>query len=115
MHPQLSQTEQFEIKQPLHLSTHHQRQRTPSHTLNWPFLTPPKMISRVAYRASAAPTLVARRGFQTTRAQLSSPYHYPEGPRSNLPFDPLKRGFAFKYWGFMGELGCVPIVPCAAG
>ncbi|PVI07871.1 hypothetical protein DM02DRAFT_550019 [Periconia macrospinosa] len=59
------------------------------------------MISRVAYRAAAAPSLVARRGFQTTRAQLSSPYHYPEGPRSNLPFDPLKKGFAFKYWGFM--------------
>lgn len=65
------------------------------------------MLSRVAYRAASAPTLVARRGFQTTRAQMSSPYHYPEGPRSNLPFDPLKKGFAFKYWGFMGEPGCV--------
>ncbi|KAF2677309.1 hypothetical protein K458DRAFT_424163 [Lentithecium fluviatile CBS 122367] len=60
------------------------------------------MLSRAAFRASATPTLVARRGFQSTRAQLSSPYHYPEGPRSNLPFDPLKKGFAFKYWGFMG-------------
>lgn len=66
------------------------------------------MFARAAFRASAAPSHVARRGFQTTRAQLASPYHYPEGPRSNLPFDPLKRGFAFKYWGFMGELvpGC---------
>jgi hypothetical protein len=63
-----------------------------------------KMLARATVRAASAPTLVARRGFQSTRAQLSSPYHYPEGPRSNLPFDPLKRGFAFKYWGFMGTL-----------
>jgi cytochrome c oxidase subunit 7c len=63
------------------------------------------MLARATFRAASAPTLVARRGFQSTRAQMSSPYHYPEGPRSNLPFDPLKRGFAFKYWGFMGELG----------
>jgi hypothetical protein len=62
------------------------------------------MLARATFRAASAPTLVARRGFQSTRAQFSSPYHYPEGPRSNLPFDPLKRGFAFKYWGFMGEL-----------
>ncbi|KAF1955447.1 hypothetical protein CC80DRAFT_516897 [Byssothecium circinans] len=60
------------------------------------------MLARTAFRATAAPSRVARRGFQSTRAQLSSPYHYPEGPRSNLPFDPLKKGFAFKYWGFMG-------------
>ena len=63
------------------------------------------MLARATFRAASAPTLVARRGFQSTRAQMSSPYHYPEGPRSNLPFDPLKKGFAFKYWGFMGELG----------
>jgi cytochrome c oxidase subunit 7c len=62
------------------------------------------MLARATFRAASAPSLVARRGFQSTRAQFSSPYHYPEGPRSNLPFDPLKRGFAFKYWGFMGEL-----------
>jgi len=61
------------------------------------------MLARATFRAASAPALVARRGFQSTRAQMSSPYHYPEGPRSNLPFDPLKRGFAFKYWGFMGE------------
>jgi cytochrome c oxidase subunit 7c len=63
------------------------------------------MLARATFRAASAPTLVARRGFQSTRAQMASPYHYPEGPRSNLPFDPLKRGFAFKFWGFMGELG----------
>jgi hypothetical protein len=60
------------------------------------------MLARTAFRASAAPTLVARRGFQSTRAQLSSPYHYPEGPRSNLPFDPLKKGFAIKFWAYAG-------------
>jgi|TARA_R110002003_G_scaffold52_6_gene4361 cytochrome c oxidase subunit 7c len=67
------------------------------------------MLARATFRAAAAPSLVARRGFQSTRAQMSSPYHYPEGPRSNLPFDPLKRGFAFKYWGFMGKLWQSPI------
>lgn len=67
------------------------------------------MLARATFRAASAPTLVARRGFQSTRAQLSSPYHYPEGPRSNLPFDPLKKGFAFKYWGFMGEVERTPM------
>ena len=43
---------------------------------------------------------LSRRGFQST-ALRSGGYHYPEGPRSSLPFDPLKKGFAFKYWGFM--------------
>jgi cytochrome c oxidase subunit 7c len=62
------------------------------------------MLARASFRAASAPTLIARRGFQSTRAQMSSPYHYPEGPRSNLPFDPLKKGFAFKFWGFMGKL-----------
>lgn len=66
------------------------------------------MLARASFRAASAPSLVARRGFQSSRAQLSSPYHYPEGPRSNLPFDPLKKGFAFKYWGFMGELAPAP-------
>ncbi|EON68865.1 cytochrome c oxidase subunit VIIc [Coniosporium apollinis CBS 100218] len=32
---------------------------------------------------------------------MSSPYHYPEGPRSNLPFNPLTRFFWLRYWGFM--------------
>lgn len=79
--------------QPLHPLYPHYQPSTPT----------PKMLARAAFRAASAPTLVARRGFQSTRAQMASPYHYPEGPRSNLPFDPLKRGFAFKYWGFMGE------------
>ena len=67
------------------------------------------MLARATFRAASAPSLVARRGFQSTRAQLSSPYHYPEGPRSNLPFDPLKKGFAFKYWGFMGKPVTLPM------
>ena len=45
---------------------------------------------------------VARRGFSTTRPQLASPYHYPEGPRSNIPFNPMTKFFAVRYWGFMG-------------
>jgi len=45
--------------------------------------------------------LVTRRGFHATRAQLSSPYHYPEGPRSNIPFNPKTKYFFFRYWGFM--------------
>jgi cytochrome c oxidase subunit 7c len=46
--------------------------------------------------------IVARRAFSTTRARLSSPYHYPEGPRSNLPFNTKTRFFALRYWGFLG-------------
>ncbi|OCK81788.1 hypothetical protein K432DRAFT_294684 [Lepidopterella palustris CBS 459.81] len=59
------------------------------------------MLPQTAFRASATTALVARRGFQTTRAQLSSPYHYPEGPRSNIPFNPLTKYFALRYWTFM--------------
>ncbi|KAK5656270.1 hypothetical protein OQA88_5033 [Cercophora sp. LCS_1] len=57
------------------------------------------MLARAAIRA--APRSVARRGFQTTRAQLSSPYHYPEGPLNNIPFNPRTKYFAFRFWGFM--------------
>lgn len=57
------------------------------------------MFSRAATRTTT--TLVSRRGFHATRARLSSPYHYPEGPYSNLPFNPRKKGFAFGYWGFI--------------
>ncbi|PSS27178.1 hypothetical protein M430DRAFT_14470 [Amorphotheca resinae ATCC 22711] len=61
----------------------------------------PKMFSRAAVRASSTTSMVARRGFHSTRAQMSSPYHYPEGPRSNIPFNPLTKWFAIRYWGFM--------------
>ncbi|KAM3076223.1 Cytochrome c oxidase assembly protein cox15 [Clarireedia jacksonii] len=59
------------------------------------------MLSRAAVRASSTTSMVARRGFHSTRAQLSSPYHYPEGPRSNIPFNPLTKWFALRYWTFM--------------
>ena len=48
------------------------------------------------------PATAARRGFHTTPRQMGSPYHYPEGPRSNIPFNPLTKWFALRYWSFMG-------------
>ncbi|KAN0108124.1 Cytochrome c oxidase subunit VIIc [Hyaloscypha variabilis] len=59
------------------------------------------MLSRAAVRTSSTTSMVARRGFHSTRAQMSSPYHYPEGPRSNIPFNPLTKWFALRYWSFM--------------
>ncbi|KAI5269967.1 IkappaB kinase complex, IKAP component [Aureobasidium subglaciale] len=60
------------------------------------------MLSRSAMRMpTVANQIVARRAFSSTRMQLASPYHYPEGPRSNLPFNPLTKMFAFRFWGFM--------------
>ncbi|GAB7330380.1 hypothetical protein MBLNU13_g02002t1 [Cladosporium sp. NU13] len=47
------------------------------------------------------PATAARRGFHTTPRQMGSPYHYPEGPRSNIPFNPLTKWFAVRYWTFM--------------
>ena len=58
-----------------------------------------QMLARPALRSA---NTIARRGFHTTRPQFASPYHYPEGPRSNIPFNPLTRFFAVRYWGFMG-------------
>ncbi|GAB7355002.1 hypothetical protein MBLNU459_g5612t1 [Dothideomycetes sp. NU459] len=52
-------------------------------------------------RMPSAANTVARRGFHSTRPQLSSPYHYPEGPRNNIPFNPMTKFFAFRYWTFM--------------
>ena len=51
------------------------------------------------------PATAARRGFHTTPRQMGSPYHYPEGPRSNIPFNPLTKWFAVRYWTFMGTFG----------
>ncbi|KAJ5438828.1 uncharacterized protein N7458_009826 [Penicillium daleae] len=59
-----------------------------------------KMYAASAVRARMA-TVAARRGFSTTRAQLGSPYHYAEGPRSNIPFNPLTKHFFWRYWAFM--------------
>ncbi|RKF62354.1 putative cytochrome-c oxidase chain viic [Erysiphe neolycopersici] len=46
------------------------------------------------------------RNFHAFRALKSSPYHYPEGPRSNLPFNPLTRFFIVRYWTFMAVGFC---------
>ncbi|ODA78097.1 hypothetical protein RJ55_06700 [Drechmeria coniospora] len=62
-------------------------------------LLPFKMFSRAAARTTT--TLVSRRGFHATRARLSSPYHYPEGPYSNIPFNPRGKGFALGFWTFV--------------
>ncbi|KXJ86731.1 hypothetical protein Micbo1qcDRAFT_168221 [Microdochium bolleyi] len=61
------------------------------------------MIASAAARASPriAQQVVARRAFHATRARLSSPYHYPEGPYSNLPFNTKTRFFAVRYWAYM--------------
>lgn len=57
------------------------------------------MISRAAARTTTS--LVSRRGFHATRARMSSPYHYPEGPYSNIPFNPRSKWFGVGYWTFM--------------
>ncbi|KAI9170881.1 putative cytochrome c subunit [Paramyrothecium foliicola] len=57
------------------------------------------MLSQAATRTTTS--LVARRGFHATRARMSSPYHYPEGPYTNIPFNPRKKGFAFKFFAFV--------------
>lgn len=64
-----------------------------------------QMNAQTLLRARMATRTVARRGFSTTRPQrdLFSPHHYPEGPRSNLPFNPKTRFFWLRYWTFMGR------------
>ncbi|RYP75383.1 hypothetical protein DL771_002479 [Monosporascus sp. 5C6A] len=54
--------------------------------------------------------LVSRRAFHATPARLSSPYHYPEGPYSNIPFNPKTRFFGLRFFlfcftGFMLPVG----------
>ncbi|KAI0008442.1 hypothetical protein F4779DRAFT_618656 [Xylariaceae sp. FL0662B] len=55
-------------------------------------------VARASPRFTSA--LVSRRAFHATRARLSSPYHYPEGPYSNLPFNAKTRFFGVRYWLF---------------
>ncbi|KAI2632310.1 hypothetical protein GGR54DRAFT_583026 [Hypoxylon sp. NC1633] len=60
------------------------------------------MLAQPAVRATPRiTTLVSRRAFHATRARFSSPYHYPEGPRSNLPFNTQTRFFFVRYWAYM--------------
>ncbi|RDA85505.1 hypothetical protein CP532_2175 [Ophiocordyceps camponoti-leonardi (nom. inval.)] len=54
------------------------------------------MLSRAATRTTTQ--LVSRRAFHATRPRMSSPYHYPEGPYSNLPFNPRSKWFGVFYW-----------------
>ncbi|KAI5794639.1 hypothetical protein FPQ18DRAFT_257357 [Pyronema domesticum] len=55
------------------------------------------MISGTIRRtALAAARQAPRRNFHATPARNGG-YHYPEGPRSNLPFDPLAKGFGIKF------------------
>ncbi|KAL2883869.1 cytochrome-c oxidase chain VIIc [Colletotrichum salicis] len=69
------------------------------------------MFARAAARAvPKTPSMVARRGFQTTRSQMSSPYHYPEGPYTNIPFNPKSKFFGVGFWtysfvGFFAPFG----------
>jgi cytochrome c oxidase subunit 7c len=59
------------------------------------------MLARAAIRSAPKnPSAVARRGFQTSRAQFSSPYHYPEGPYTGLPFNAKSKWFPLGYWAF---------------
>ncbi|POS79945.1 hypothetical protein DHEL01_v201653 [Diaporthe helianthi] len=57
-----------------------------------------KMFSRAAVRATTQ--VAGRRGFHATRSQMSSPYHYPEGPYTNIPFNPKKKTFPLLFWGY---------------
>ena len=70
------------------------------------------MIATAGARAASRTTtsLVSRRGFHATRARLSSPYHYPEGPYSNIPFNPKSKWFGVQFWtyamvGFFAPFG----------
>lgn len=56
------------------------------------------MLSRAAVRATTQ--VAGRRGFHATRSQMSSPYHYPEGPYTNIPFNPKAKTFPLLFWGF---------------
>ncbi|PHH73861.1 hypothetical protein CDD82_5228 [Ophiocordyceps australis] len=57
----------------------------------------PTMLSRAARTST---TLVSRRAFHATRPRLSSPYHYPEGPYSNIPFNPRSKWFPVIFWTY---------------
>ncbi len=57
------------------------------------------MLSRAAVRSSKA--VAGRRAFHATPSRFSTPYHYPEGPYTNIPFNPRKKTFGLKYWTSM--------------
>jgi len=76
------------------------------HKANWSIqMSPQAAIVRASPRITS---LVSRRAFHATRARLSSPYHYPEGPYSNLPFNTKTRFFAFRFWAYCLTGFCAP-------
>jgi hypothetical protein len=62
------------------------------------------MNAQALVRARIATRFIARRGFTSTTRRMDdfSPYHYPEGPYTSLPFNPKTRFFWLRYWLFMG-------------
>ncbi|KAF3907230.1 hypothetical protein ABW20_dc0102961 [Dactylellina cionopaga] len=52
----------------------------------------PQIATRIAGLSATT-----RHTFSTSAPRMSSPYHYPTGPRSNLPFNPLSRFFYLRY------------------
>ncbi|KAL1898916.1 hypothetical protein Sste5346_003327 [Sporothrix stenoceras] len=64
------------------------------------------MLSRAAIRTSQA--VAGRRAFHSSPSRFSSPYHYPEGPYSNLPFNPKGKFFGVGYWTSMAVFFFAP-------
>ena len=54
-----------------------------------------------AIRAKMATSFAARRGFPPLAPSSVAPYHYAEGPRTNIPFNPMTKHFFWRYWAFM--------------
>ncbi|KAI9756335.1 MAG: hypothetical protein M1815_003757 [Lichina confinis] len=54
--------------------------------------------NRSAVQAARLVSRSSHRSFHRTGSRLGG--HYPEGPLSNLPFNPRKPSFVYKYWGF---------------
>lgn len=70
------------------------------------------MFSRAAVRATTQ--VAGRRGFHATRSQMSSPYHYAEGPYTNIPFNPKKKGFPILFWGYCATGFAAPFLIAGA-
>lgn len=58
----------------------------------------PQSLLRASPRMA---NIMGRRMFHATRPRMTSPYHYPEGPYSNLPFNTKTKYFAVRYWLYM--------------
>lgn len=71
-----------------------------------------QMFSRAAVRATTQ--VAGRRGFHATRSQMSSPYHYAEGPYTNIPFNPKKKGFPILFWGYCATGFAAPFLIAGA-